>query len=440
MMKGVVFPNVLGGTGAMSRSEDWVSVVEAAYRLDLSGAAFTKHLAEVTLPLRGSRFGVFAYTFETVDGAVSIDDIAVAGVPPEAEPSVLQGVRDSPPDGYLPFLQAAQPYGTASSNPELSHVMRHVQQSIGHLGVRDAFGLVARLSWGSGLLVSAPLPERHHVGPAEHRRLGQIAAHLEAGARLRRSLTEGELSLDDADVEAVMEPDGKVLHAAGDGTGASARELLRDAARSIDRARGSLRRRDPDGSLALWRGMVDGRWSLVDHFDHDGRRFVVARKNSTGMEDPRALTERESQVAHLVSLGKTNAEAAYALGLSDTTVRNYLGAAMRKLGLTRRRELVRLAMGPLRTSRLDSTGGELRVSSTVDCEMSTSADLTAAERAVLALIVRGLGDRDIAKERAVSASTVAKQVTAVLRKHAVSSREELLRAVLGRADATDETN
>jgi len=40
-------------------------------------------------------------------------------------------------------------------------------------------------------------------------------------------------------------------------------------------ARGALRKRDPEEALRLWQGLIRGRWTLIDWFDTDGRRFVL---------------------------------------------------------------------------------------------------------------------------------------------------------------------
>ena len=84
-------------------------MVEAAYRLERSGSAFLEHLADTALTLRGAGFGAFAYTFDVAEGVLAIDDIASAGVPSEIEAQLVQSLRDSPPEGYLPFLLADQP-------------------------------------------------------------------------------------------------------------------------------------------------------------------------------------------------------------------------------------------------------------------------------------------------------------------------------------------
>jgi DNA-binding CsgD family transcriptional regulator len=103
-----------------------------------------------------------------------------------------------------------------------------------------------------------------------------------------------------------------------------------------------MRRRDPDEAVELWRGLVAGRWSVVDQFDHDGKRFVVAVPNEprprfTGRE----LTAREAQVTALAARGHSNKLIAYELGLSVSTVGAYLASAARKLGAPTRASLVR---------------------------------------------------------------------------------------------------
>jgi len=48
------------------------------------------------------------------------------------------------------------------------------------------------------------------------------------------------------------------------------------------------------------------------------------------------LSPRERDVAGLVARGVTNAEIARSLGLSASTVKHYVGSAMRKAGVTNR--------------------------------------------------------------------------------------------------------
>jgi DNA-binding CsgD family transcriptional regulator len=109
----------------------------------------------------------------------------------------------------------------------------------------------------------------------------------------------------------------------------------------VERAR--LSERDGDDALSLWRAMVDGRWSLVDDFDADGKRYFVARESLRGPGMPRALTPREERTLALVCEGKSNKLIGYALGLSPSTVSSTVRSLLVKLGAEHRAEIVDLA-------------------------------------------------------------------------------------------------
>lgn len=127
--------------------------------------------------------------------------------------------------------------------------------------------------------------------------------------------------------------------------GVPSRSLLRRAATAMDRTHGAAREEDGAEALALWRGLVDGRWALVDRFEYDGRRYLVARRN-----EHEALSPRERQVVAHVVMGRGNKFVAHALGVSTSSVATHLAAAMRKLGVRSRAELVGMA-GTLGASR-----------------------------------------------------------------------------------------
>jgi DNA-binding CsgD family transcriptional regulator len=90
---------------------------------------------------------------------------------------------------------------------------------------------------------------------------------------------------------------------------------------------------------------VWGRWSLVDWFDTDGRRFVLAKPNAPHIGDPRGLTEREAQVATYAALGDYGNIIGYRFGLSNSTVSRLLKSAMHKLGVKTQAELVEKMRG-----------------------------------------------------------------------------------------------
>lgn len=77
---------------------------------------------------------------------------------------------------------------------------------------------------------------------------------------------------------------------------------------------------------------------------HRGLRVIdpdLAAEMWTVESDP--LTERERQILARAGEGRTTAEVAQELGLSDGTVRNYLSEAISKLGASNRIDAARLA-------------------------------------------------------------------------------------------------
>jgi DNA-binding CsgD family transcriptional regulator len=114
---------------------------------------------------------------------------------------------------------------------------------------------------------------------------------------------------------------------------------LSEAAKAIDQASAKLRRVDPDRALLLWKGVVEGRWSLVDHFDSDGMRFVVAKRKSVPIRAWHTLTERELQTVSLFAQGQMLRIIACQLGVSPSTVSGELAHAQSKLGVGNRLEL-----------------------------------------------------------------------------------------------------
>jgi hypothetical protein len=77
------------------------------------------------------------------------------------------------------------------------------------------------------------------------------------------------------ELEAVFEADGRLAHAAGRAAYGDVRESP-EAVRRVDRARTDAVRREEVEALELWQGLVEERWSLIDRYHTDGRRYDVA--------------------------------------------------------------------------------------------------------------------------------------------------------------------
>jgi DNA-binding CsgD family transcriptional regulator len=214
-------------------------------------------------------------------------------------------------------------------------------------GMTDALGILAAEPSGPSLLVSVPYAERLPVPPRTVRQLARATAHLCSAMRLRRRAAGGTASAADldADVEAVLAPSGKVLHARGGAAGEAARASLGETVRRIEHARGRLRHTDPEEALTIWRALFDGRWSVIERTESDGKRFMLARLNPPGPPDPKALTQGERDVLACVARGHSNKYAGYLLGVATSTVSTRLESALRKLGVPSRRLAIELLGG-----------------------------------------------------------------------------------------------
>jgi DNA-binding CsgD family transcriptional regulator len=210
---------------------------------------------------------------------------------------------------------------------------------------KDTIYMTAVDRKGAGVAIIAPLAEVTTLTGAEAERWQMFAAHVDSGHRLRQGLsamnTSDQASGLPHEAEAIFDANGfRMTDAVGQAKESTAMGRLREAAVVMDRARGKMRNTDPQEALKIWKALVRGRWSMVDWFDTDGRRFVLALSNPPPIADPRGLTERESQVVAYAVLGQTNKLIAYRLGLSPSRVSALLRCAMRKLNVQTRVQLV----------------------------------------------------------------------------------------------------
>ncbi|HLK35710.1 MAG TPA: LuxR C-terminal-related transcriptional regulator [Polyangiaceae bacterium] len=192
-------------------------------------------------------------------------------------------------------------------------------------GSQDAFGCVALDAEGRGIVIAAGLPRITRLSRRVRSLWSVLGAHVATANRMR---FRGE-----PNDECILTPDGRAVHAEGDATASGARERLRDAVVKRDRARMREMRGEPQEALALWPAMVSGRWSLMDRFERDGRRYVVARRNEPLPPGPLALTLRERQICGHMVQGDSMKLTAYALGLRASTVSAVARSVLLKLGV-----------------------------------------------------------------------------------------------------------
>ncbi|AKF11574.1 helix-turn-helix transcriptional regulator [Sandaracinus amylolyticus] len=349
-----------------------MSVVERAYDLEAPEDLWVQGLLGAAAPMLDAGHGLMGavFDFTTPDGTPHARAGAAVGGPDEW----TLGWRDSWWDHVVHGLPRQVWVDALSFGPVTyaSHAAQGVAQRIetfeemlatlGSKGFAHVFGRTFTtepaaasrfVSYPEALGVIASDPAGYSVGLFANRSANvtrppgrvlrrtwsRVAAHVAAAHRLRRRIGPAS-SLDRAD--AVITPRGRVVHADGEAAQPERLEMIRHAAIAIDRAR-TARVRTTDEAFELWRALHEGRWSISDTFDHDGRRFLVARENEPASDPAPSLSRREQQVIDLLALGHSNKLIAYDLGISTSSVATHLRRAADKIGLSTTRELVRWA-------------------------------------------------------------------------------------------------
>jgi DNA-binding CsgD family transcriptional regulator len=158
---------------------------------------------------------------------------------------------------------------------------------------------------------------------------------------------------------------------------------------------------DLEARRRAWVGLLRGEYEVAERA---GMYLFRTRAHAT--HD--VLTVTEAAVARAAANESTGKAIAGTLGLARSTVSMTLGSAAAKLGLRSSTDLTRL----------------VRALFTNDADLDWSM-LTPAERDVLALILEGRSNADIASARGRSIRTIANQVASILRKTKNPSRRAL---------------
>lgn len=330
-----------GRAGGTRRAEGTLAMLAKGYDLTIPQDGWLQSLSDTALPLMNVGFGTFAFRTDLLSGKV------VSFVSSEAPPWVADCITNLVAAANSAELATAT--GTMSRFQTLSQSFgrrRWLELEImkAHVlpyGIEDASSINVLDPLGRYLVVVGSV-QRHAGSPskadAEH--FTRVSSHLVAACRLRDRLFESADQTRDG--EAILSPSGSVEHATAEARTSSAREILRDAVLARERALAGATRSTSIDALDLWKGLVEGRWSLVDRYDTDGRRYIVAHANDIRAPGPRTLTAQERDVAALAAVGLPIKVIAYELGRSVPRVSNILHTAMAKIGISSRAELVQI--------------------------------------------------------------------------------------------------
>jgi len=324
---------------------DALSLIELAYRLEIPNAEWLNELAAATHERIGAGLGLLGFTYEvTSDSRLVVKDVAQIGMPPEMAGMMRQTMAMMPPDFVRRTFVRCEAVTQSQGGDEVAREhARAAMEALQAFGWYDALMIGGADPTGHGVYLGAWLGKVTALEPAEREMLSRVAVHFATAYRARRQLAAVQSRASGAaadSADAVLTPDGRVDHAVGEASERDAREWLRDAVVSIERARGRLRQENPEEAVASWRAMVSGRWTLVEEFQADGKRYLLARRNEIAVRGFEALADRERQALGYAALGHSNKMIAYEMGIAPSTVGVLLHRAARKLGARDRDELV----------------------------------------------------------------------------------------------------
>jgi DNA-binding CsgD family transcriptional regulator len=338
-----------------------VDLVAAAYEVEAPQQDWLDGLLAAVRRWLPETAGAFAAAFDVKRlDQPQILGVAMNSIPPETLSRALALVEGDG-DGVAFFRSVHNGPAIGSVRTAFGsgfQQSRLCRELLSPLGLADVHYINAIDVDGFSCTLGIPVHSGHSGALARSAWLERVQVHLAAAYRLRRHLASSRC--DDGDIDAILDPEGRVHHATRSADPPSRRAALRAAAVAVERARGPLGRADPGQALSLWRAMVAGEWTLVDRFERDGRRFLVARRNRPQIRGARPsappssatvpgeaatpapfdLSRREEEVVALAALGYSNKLTAYALGMSPSTVATHMKHAGTKLGARTRAEII----------------------------------------------------------------------------------------------------
>lgn len=355
-------------------SEAAITITEAAYDLQVTETDWFPRVIDATVPLIDHGLGVAGLvgTIPRDAGPGKVEEMHVASGPADFPMRLMRAMAEVPRESVRRQLRPS--IGVLSEvNVEeprfLEAWTRHIDYAT------DGIGITAMDPNGRFVHIIAPVSGAVTLSRAERDRWRMLAAHLSAGLRLRgamsaaHSASTGEAESPPCGADVVLDANSfTVVEAVKDAQLPASLQAVRDAAVRMDRARGRLRRDDPETALKIWWALLRGRWSMVEWFDTDRRRYILAVPNAPRVSDPRGLTKRECQVVAYAALGESKKLIAYRLGISGPRTSQALRSAMRKLCVKTQAQLVEKlhTLGAERPPRSQRPGRSPKAESTAN--------------------------------------------------------------------------
>lgn len=301
---------------------------DACYALDGSDDEWLAALTREALPFLDYGRGVAAWAFRK--GAWTSGEVPI-GVDAALGRAMWGAASRYSAEEMTQLFLAARATSATERIGNTDGLDRHPATThFAEVGVKDFHALTVWDGAGRGVALAGASADVLRAPRGQVARLERLGAHLLAGFRLRHALRQ---------VDAVLEPGGQVVHAERDARDDTLRDALTRAVRNFDQVRSRRGPSDADDSLQAFEGLVAGRWSIMQSFESDGRRYLVAIPNQPGQMAAAALSPNESHALALRAQGLAYKVIAYELGVGSPAAFNLTEQGMKKLGIANETDL-----------------------------------------------------------------------------------------------------
>ena len=312
-------------------------ILDTAYRLDLPERQWQERLADSIWNLYEDLPGILVY------------EVKCSGAGAEARTRLFRGAIDryaEAAERVHRAMDAREHQGILTPGSHSSTVRRRLKKegftwedikavpdAGERIGYRDLWAVCSVVSEGEGLVFSSPIYDDREFSENELSEGSRIARHIAAACKARRSVRD---NIEGS--SAILTPDGRFCYRKEGFLESGLEHALSRAVVTTARARADRSARESEAE-ALWDLLLYQGWSLLHHTDTDGKRFILAVRDT---ERRVALSPRERAVIDMASTGVSNKVIAADLGIALSTVATHLANGLAKLRISSRRKLIAL--------------------------------------------------------------------------------------------------
>jgi DNA-binding CsgD family transcriptional regulator len=326
--------------GSQVRPDKLGDFLEAAYDMDADDQSWLAAIMETARVVWGRGGPAHGGIYDATDiAAFRPVNFHLTGFSDQAAERLMSAFKFFTPAFVVRSFRSLLVGGTRQvSLPELGPFL----ETMAPFDCADAMNINGLDPSGLGVFVSLWARDLTQPSAKEVELCRRMAHHMGAAYRCRRRLRESQIGRPTLDptqgAEAILDAKKRIVHATGPARAKTARNELVETAAARERARSS--KADAGERLGHWRPLTRARWTLVDSFERGGAKYIVARENQSCFPGLESLSDRERQTVAYLAVGQSTKETAYALGISDVTVRVLLGRAAAKLGVRSRAGLL----------------------------------------------------------------------------------------------------